>query len=156
MVNNSEEKITSFTGLIILFLGNAATEKKLSISDVIYRRHFGMKSDELKLIPPLNQNGLKLVLDTPLLHQKDITDVRILSNVVQDLNAAEGDAVIIVDTFSTGALLANMLYKMKFKVPNVSSLIVFFVCELILLLIPIKFYFCILHTERLSVYCRVI
>lgn len=88
---------------------------------MIYRRHFGMKSDELKLIPPLNQNGLKLVLDTPLLQQKDTTDKQMLSNVVQDLHAAEGEAVIIVDTFSTGALLANMLYKMKFKVPNRSS-----------------------------------
>jgi hypothetical protein len=81
-----------------------------------------MKSDELKLIPPLNQNGLKLVLDTPLLQQKDPADKQILSNVVQDLHAAEGDAVIIVDTFSTGALLANMLYKMKFKVPNISTI----------------------------------
>jgi len=38
--------------------------------DVIHRRQFGMKNDELKLIPPLKQNGLKLVLDTPLLQQK--------------------------------------------------------------------------------------
>jgi 2-dehydro-3-deoxygluconokinase len=37
---------------------------------------------------------------------------------IADVDAAEGDAVVIVDTFSTGALLANMLYKMKFKVLN--------------------------------------
>ena len=71
-----------------------------------------MKSDELKLIPPLNQNGLKLVLDPLMLQPKDSI------SAVQGLNAAEGDAVVIVDTFSTGALLANMLYKMKFKVLN--------------------------------------
>jgi len=92
------------------FSDYGSTDKKLSISDVIYRRHFGMKSDELKLIPPLNQNGLKLVLDPPILQQKD------LISAAQGLHAAEGDAVVIVDTFSTGALLANMLYKMKFKV----------------------------------------
>ena len=100
-----------------------------------------MKSDELKLIPPLNQNGLKLVLDPLMLQPKDSI------SAVQGLNAAEGDAVVIVDTFSTGALLANMLYKMKFKVLNEYFFLIFVLLQLLFGRIDRIFLKCYLYLQ---------
>lgn len=100
-------------------LGHEDDNKSLSISDVIYRRHFGMKSDELKLLPHLNKNGLKLTLDKhPNINIDNAEDDRALISPSSSLLTSEADAVVIVDTFSTGALLANMLYKMGLKVSH--------------------------------------
>ena len=71
-----------------------------------------MKSDDLKLVPHLNKNGLKLELDDPLV--PTVSGRQIATSI--NVKATEGEAVIIVDTFSTGALLANLLYKIGYKV----------------------------------------
>jgi len=74
-----------------------------------------MKSDELKLLPHLNKNGLRLTLDNqPNVNEQSDNQTTISPS--SSLLKSNDDAVVIVDTFSTGALLANMLYKMGLKV----------------------------------------
>mmetsp|Transcript_2629 Transcript_2629/g.2785 ORF Transcript_2629/g.2785 Transcript_2629/m.2785 type:complete len:536 (+) Transcript_2629:26-1633(+) len=63
-----------------------------SLDDVLYRKHFGEK---------------------PVLVRRP-TNLRFIEE--EPINAHIDEAVVITDTFSTGAVLANMLYKMGYKV----------------------------------------
>ena len=80
--------------------------EKFNIPDVIFRRHFNTVVFETKLLPHLNKNGLQLELEMENLQTHHYTN---------------SEAVIVVDTFSTGAMLADALYKMGLKVICVLS-----------------------------------
>lgn len=74
-----------------------------NVDSVKFRRHFVDDDSEIKAIPLINQNGITLVdTTTSVKASLDVTDQK--------------EAVIVVDTFSSGALLANILFKLGYKV----------------------------------------
>ncbi len=109
------ESFTKLSKRAQTFVGEASINDDLlqeghQYSDVIYRRYFGMEGDDTKLIPPLNQN------------KTDVSEVAIPSEVSRsEVTVKENDAVVVVDTFSTGAVLANSLYHMGYKIICVLS-----------------------------------
>eukprot|EP01036_Dinobryon_divergens_P038510 gene38510-50572_t len=74
-----------------------STRPSFSYDDVLYRRFFGEKPH---------------LVHRPSMMKFDKTE---------PTNMVKGEAVIVVDTFSTGAVLANMLYKDGYKVVCVLS-----------------------------------
>jgi hypothetical protein len=99
-------------GLTYFFSADNSGSAKLSVSDVIHRKHFG-KSEDKKLLPNINQNGLQIVDNISISSKLPLLS---LQN-----SFTTNEAVIIVDTFSTGAMLANMLYKMGVRIISVLS-----------------------------------
>ena len=92
-----------------VFLKESA--RTLQLDDVLFRRHFGMKGDAVaKPFSVAMHQGLKL--------QGIANDYDPIPVFTRDI---EKQAVVIVDTFSTGAMLANMLYKTGYKVICVLS-----------------------------------
>ena len=78
--------------------------------DVLFRRHFGMKGDgEAKPLSAALQHGVKL------------QGVEEVLPAYARVPSAESKAVVVVDTFTTGAMLANNVYKMGYKVICVLS-----------------------------------
>eukprot|EP01038_Epipyxis_sp_PR26KG_P016284 gene16284-22181_t len=85
---------------------------QLMVSDVIYRRYFGMEDDMVIKIPQfLNRNNKSRSNSMVNLSDISLSKPKIYAQ----------DAVIIVDTFSTGAMLADIVYKMGYKVICVLS-----------------------------------
>eukprot|EP01031_Cornospumella_fuschlensis_P046502 gene46502-56942_t len=85
-------------------------DEALPYPDIIYRRYFNMEGDLTKSIPPLNRN--KTAVDEVSIPLVDDSSTRAKS---------DKDAVIVVDTFSTGAMLANNLYHLGYKIICVLS-----------------------------------
>jgi len=73
-------------------------EAPLQVQDVLFRRHFGQADGQFK---PLHR-GMR-------------------STSYMSTNTVREEAVIVVDTFSTGAMLSDILYKRGFKVVRVLS-----------------------------------
>eukprot|EP01039_Chlorochromonas_danica_P007202 gene7202-7968_t len=94
------------------FVGKTVSEKNAEdrplFPDIIYRRYFGMEGHNTPHIPPLNQNKA-----VPLDHS--------VTAEAGPSQITERDAVVVVDTFSTAAILASRLYHMGYKVICVLS-----------------------------------
>lgn len=90
---------------------NVITANKTTFQDIAFRRYFNMESDDVKIIPPINYNVEK---------DEKIAD-SLVGEPQVDKNVKDNDAVIVVDTFSTGALLAFRLYNLGYKVICVLS-----------------------------------
>lgn len=88
------------------------TVNKSGFEDVLYRRYFGMTGESTKTIPPLNANVEK---SGPARSRAESFVGKVAANI------SDKDAIIIVDTFSTGALLANALYAAGYKIICVLS-----------------------------------
>jgi biotin carboxylase len=79
--------------------GSAARERAQSFShdDVMYRKHFGLQSEEVKPFSMMMQQGIEAQ--------------ECMEPIVEAQEDNSNKAVVVVDTFTTGAMLANMLYK---------------------------------------------
>eukprot|EP00598_Pedospumella_elongata_P002051 CAMPEP_0184985600 /NCGR_PEP_ID=MMETSP1098-20130426/14199_1 /TAXON_ID=89044 /ORGANISM="Spumella elongata, Strain CCAP 955/1" /LENGTH=524 /DNA_ID=CAMNT_0027509693 /DNA_START=69 /DNA_END=1643 /DNA_ORIENTATION=+ len=82
--------------------------QSMSIPDVMYRRHFGHEDEEHKPFSFHYQHGVT-------------GDGAVAPVVVKPTEDNSGKAVVVTDTFTTGAVVANSLYKMGYKVICVLS-----------------------------------
>jgi len=83
--------------------------QSMSIPDVMYRRHFGHEDEEHN--KPFSFH-----------YQHGVTgDGAVAPVIVKPTEDNSGKAVVVTDTFTTGAVVANSLYKMGYKVICVLS-----------------------------------
>jgi len=84
--------------------------QSFSLPDVMYRKHFGMQDEDVKPQP------------FSMMMQEGIEPQEWAEPVVQvPLEDNSNKAIVVVDTFTTGAMLANQLYKMGYKIICVLS-----------------------------------
>jgi hypothetical protein len=84
------------------FIGERKESAAVQFSDVLYRRYFGAEDEEKRFVP---------------LHK----GLRMPSMSFGSAQKKQEEAVIVVDTFSTGAMLCDLLYSKGFKVIRVLS-----------------------------------
>jgi hypothetical protein len=84
------------------FIGEHKETAAVQFSDVLYRRYFGAEDEEKRFVP---------------LHK----GLRMPSMSFGSAEKKQEEAVIVVDTFSTGAMLCDLLYSKGFKVIRVLS-----------------------------------
>ena len=78
-----------------------------TLSDVLYRRHFVVE----------DTNASTLIHFKPLLKGHSFVEYRSKSPEVEDKN----QAIIVVDVFSTGAVLVNLLKNQGYCIININS-----------------------------------
>ena len=113
-IDKSEEE--ALGGKKVSTSGLRDRSHSLTVEDVMYRKHFGLTGDELKkpfssfhTLPSVVRDQLPLSNDTILRTQP------LESLIIRD------KAVVVVDTFTTGAMLANTLFKQGYQVICVLS-----------------------------------
>ena len=87
--------------------GGRDRSQSLSVPDVMFRKHFNQHDEETKPFSLLTKPGSHARVDVPLVRAPDEDN--------------SGKAVVVTDTFTTGAFLANSLFKMGYKVICVLS-----------------------------------
>jgi len=83
--------------------------QSFTVPDVMYRRHFGHEDEEHKPFSVMYQHGVTATGDLAQPAVETPTEDN------------SGKAVVVTDTFTTGAVVANTLYKMGYKVICVLS-----------------------------------